>query len=84
MTAPDVLVVGGGMITHDQILPSLFHMQREGRVGQITVVAQHARTVENLARAPDATYIPSPRFLYKMPWSTSRFTPLAAVAGLIW
>ncbi len=30
---PEVLVVGGGMIVHDQILPSLYHMQRLGRVG---------------------------------------------------
>ena len=48
---PDVVVVGGGMITHDQILPSLYHMQRQGAVGEISVVAQHARTVRKLADA---------------------------------
>jgi D-galacturonate reductase len=47
-----VLVVGGGMITHDQILPALYKMQRNGEVGDITVCAQHARTVQKLAAAP--------------------------------
>ena len=28
----EVTVVGGGMITHDQILPSLYHMQRQGQI----------------------------------------------------
>jgi D-galacturonate reductase len=50
--SPDVLVVGGGMITHDQILPSLFQMQRESRIGEISVVAQHRRTVQKLQEAP--------------------------------
>ncbi|MEO8128450.1 MAG: Gfo/Idh/MocA family oxidoreductase [Bryobacteraceae bacterium] len=45
---PQVLVVGGGMITNDQILPSLYHMQRQGVVGSIAVCAQHARTVQKL------------------------------------
>ena len=32
MTKPvDVTIVGGGMITHDQILPSIYHLQRTGR-----------------------------------------------------
>jgi predicted dehydrogenase len=48
---PEILVVGGGMITHDQILPSLFHMQRQGVIAGIGVVAQHARTVERLKTA---------------------------------
>ncbi len=37
MNAPEtqleVLIVGGGMITHDQILPSLYHLQRRGAIG---------------------------------------------------
>ena len=47
-----VLVVGGGMITHDQILPALFKMQRNCEAGEITVCAQHAKTVQTLAAAP--------------------------------
>jgi D-galacturonate reductase len=45
---PEVLVVGGGMITNDQILPSLYQLQRLGVIGQIGVVAQHRRTVLKL------------------------------------
>ena len=48
---PEVLIVGGGMITHDQLLPALFHMQRAGAVGAITVCASRPRTVQKLASA---------------------------------
>ncbi len=51
MPAP-ILLIGGGMIAHDQILPTLYQMQREERVGEITVCAQHGRTVKALAEAP--------------------------------
>ncbi len=39
------------MITHDQILPTLYHMQRLGSVGEITVCASRPGTVRALARA---------------------------------
>ncbi len=45
----DVLLAGGGMICRDQILPSLYQLQREGTVGTITVCARHARTLRRLA-----------------------------------
>lgn len=51
MRSPDVVVVGGGMITHDQILPSLYQLQIEGAAGEIHVVAQHGRTLRELAAA---------------------------------
>ena len=35
----ETVIVGGGMITHDQILPSLYHLQRLGRIGAITICA---------------------------------------------
>ena len=35
MSAPQVAVVGGGMITNDQILPSLYHLQCQGVIGEI-------------------------------------------------
>ena len=35
----EVVVVGGGMITYDLILPSLYHMQRTGVIGGIKVCA---------------------------------------------
>ncbi len=47
-----ILMIGGGMIAHDQILPTLYQMQREERIGEITVCAQHGRTVKALAEAP--------------------------------
>ena len=51
MAGPEVLIVGGGMITHDQLLPSLYHMQRQGRIGALAVCASRFSTVEALAGA---------------------------------
>ncbi len=40
MTKPiDVTIVGGGMITADQLLPSIYQLQRAGMVGRIDVCA---------------------------------------------
>jgi D-galacturonate reductase len=47
----EVLIVGAGMIVHDQLLPSLYHMQRQGRIGAISICAQHRRTWEALRAA---------------------------------
>lgn len=49
----DVLLVGGGMISHDQILPSLYQLQRDGAVGSITVCARRSGTLRRLAEAAD-------------------------------
>jgi len=46
-----VSIVGGGMITHDQILPSLYHLRRLGAVGPIDVTARHSRPLRELAEA---------------------------------
>ena len=46
---PQVLIVGGGMITHDQILPSLYHLQRQGHIGEIGVCALRGRDWQPLA-----------------------------------
>ena len=48
-TAPRVLVAGSGMITADQLLPSLYHLQRTSRIGPLTVCARHARSLRALA-----------------------------------
>jgi D-galacturonate reductase len=45
-------VIGAGMIVHDQLLPSLYHLQRLGLVGEIDVCARRPRTVAALANAP--------------------------------
>lgn len=49
---PAVLLVGGGMIAHDQVLPSLYQLQRLGRIGEIEVCASRYETVRALADAP--------------------------------
>jgi predicted dehydrogenase len=48
VSAPGILVIGGGMIVHDQILPSLYHLQRLGRIGAITICARRGETFEAL------------------------------------
>ena len=48
---PQVLVVGGGMITHDQLLPSLLHLRHLGVVGDVDVVSQRPATISTLRQA---------------------------------
>ncbi len=50
MSVPQVLLVGAGMIAHDQILPSLYELQRRGVIGEITVCSQHGRSISSLER----------------------------------
>ena len=45
----DVVIVGGGMITHDQILPSIYQLQRQGRVGTIKICALNSAPLRELA-----------------------------------
>ena len=45
----DLLIIGGGMITNDLILPSVFHLQRLGRVGRISVCALNSGPLRALA-----------------------------------
>lgn len=49
MSAPVVAVIGGGMIVHDQILPSLYHLQRQGAIGEIRIGSQRVSSVRALA-----------------------------------
>ena len=44
-----VTILGGGMITHDQILPSLFQLQRLGVVEEIAVCSRSESTLQSLA-----------------------------------
>lgn len=48
---PSVAVIGGGMIVHDQLLPSLYHLQRQGLLGDIHVCAQRPATLRALTDA---------------------------------
>ncbi len=45
----DIVIVGGGMITNDQILPSIYHMQRGGQVGSIKICALNSAPLRALA-----------------------------------
>ena len=38
-SAPRVTIIGGGMITRIQLLPTIYHLQREGGVGDIHICA---------------------------------------------
>ncbi len=44
----EVTIIGGGMITQDQLLPSLYHLQRQNRIGAIRVCASSFETLEKL------------------------------------
>jgi D-galacturonate reductase len=46
-----VLIIGGGMITHDQILPTVWHMQRSGRLENVAVSASRHATLATLAES---------------------------------
>lgn len=46
--APRVTLIGAGMITHDQILPSLYHLQRTGRIGEIHICGTRAASLRAL------------------------------------
>ena len=41
-TTPKVTVIGGGMITRTQLLPTMYHLQREGLIGDIGICALNA------------------------------------------
>jgi predicted dehydrogenase len=45
-------MIGGGMIAHDQLLPSLYHLQRLGMAGPIKIAARHSKMLRELAEAP--------------------------------
>ena len=44
----EVMIVGGGMITNDLILPSVYHLQRTGTVGRIQVCALNSPPLKAL------------------------------------
>lgn len=76
----DVLVVGGGMITNDQILPSLYHLQRIGRVGRIAICALSSGPLKALADSPAlSAAFPGQRF---EPWPALDQPPDAVFAEL--
>ncbi|MFH0920148.1 MAG: Gfo/Idh/MocA family oxidoreductase [Fibrobacterota bacterium] len=64
-----VVIVGGGMITQVQILPSIYQLQRLGAVGEIAVSALNGAPLKTLAddasfkkAFPGQTFTPYPDF----------------------
>jgi len=62
-----VVIIGGGMITHDQLLPSIYHLQRLGYVDAIRICALNSAPLRALAEEPKfaeafpgQTFQPSP------------------------
>ena len=49
----DVTIVGGGMITNDLILPSIYHLQRTGVVGRISICALNTPPLKALKDNPE-------------------------------
>lgn len=49
----DVTIIGGGMITNDLLLPSIYHLQRTGTVGQISICALNTPPLKSLVENPD-------------------------------
>lgn len=66
-TKPQVTIVGGGMITQIQLLPTIYHLQREGLLGDIHICALNTPPLsallkdETLRKAfPAQTFVPHP------------------------
>ena len=51
-SATPVLLIGAGMIAHDQVLPALLQMRREAAIGEVAVCSRRARSTHALDRAP--------------------------------
>ncbi len=53
MNPIDIFIVGGGMITHDLILPSIYHLQRSGIVSNIKICALDSAPLKILKTSRD-------------------------------
>ncbi|MCK4282996.1 MAG: Gfo/Idh/MocA family oxidoreductase, partial [Candidatus Brocadiae bacterium] len=57
----DVLVIGGGMICEEAVLPTIFQERRLGNVGQITVVSLNSGIISRLREVfPDEEFVGLP------------------------
>ncbi|MGQ9554014.1 MAG: Gfo/Idh/MocA family protein [Anaerolineae bacterium] len=63
----NILLIGGGMISEEVILPTVFQEQRQGRVGEVAVASRRASTIKHLrdifpgkrfAGYPDPDHVP--------------------------
>jgi D-galacturonate reductase len=53
MFALDVVIIGGGMITYDLILPSIYHLQRTGYVNNIKICALDSTPLKSLKNSKE-------------------------------
>lgn len=53
MKTLDTLIIGGGMITHDLLLPSAYQLQRLGRIGRLAVCALNSGPLRALRESPE-------------------------------
>jgi len=65
----DVVMVGGGMITHDQLLPSIYQLQRMGQLGDVKICALNGAPLKALAESgainaafPNSSFQPFPDY----------------------
>jgi len=59
--AVDVLVIGGGMICEDAVLPTILQEKRRGNVGKVTVVSLNSGIISRLRSVfPDADFVGVP------------------------
>jgi len=57
----DVLVIGGGMICEDAVLPTIFQQRRLGNVGDVTVVSLNSGIIKRLRTVfPDEEFVGLP------------------------
>ena len=68
----DTLIIGGGMITNDLILPSVYQLQRLGVVGEISVCALNSAPLQALANNAELNAaFPGQKFTALPPLTTS-------------
>lgn len=81
----NVVIVGGGMITADQLLPSAYQLQRLGIVDQIIVANRHVNTLKQLANNQNIrTAFPSQSFtaIPSLESADDAFDPDAALKAI--
>lgn len=72
----EVAIIGGGMITHDQILPTVYHLQRTGVLDRITVTARRVATLQALADNEQIKQaFPDQQFVAHPPLDNPRLEP---------
>lgn len=48
LTKLNILVIGGGMISEEVVLPTVFQERRDGRIGEVSIASRRAKTLKHL------------------------------------